>query len=377
MLFNVILVDVRSVSDAVAGTFAKEAETAADRRRLLTEAGILAAVAHPGVVRLLRAEGDPPQTLILELVEGTDLARASIDSAEVLAGIGAAVATTLADIHDLGVVHGAVDPSHVLIDQQGRPVLCGFGAASRPLTRTELIGLAGDDTAALAGVLVSHLPSSADVRLRAALRRAAGRRGRSRRIDARWLARELIRRTPGARLGGPGSGSDGRDGTPRLRPARTPSWRRVRPALVVVAAISLGIVLAVVAARPGGSGGRGAAPAQVCPAVDRSCRPVAWPGGVIVTEAGRFRVSAPPGSLVVLGRWDCSGQALPAIAELPTGDIWLFDSWPGPGRTSSARLVARVRALSGLAVIPARTGCDLLRVSEAGRRPVTIRPVRA
>jgi eukaryotic-like serine/threonine-protein kinase len=377
MLFDAILVAVRSVSDAAAGTFAKEAETAADRRRLLTEAGILTAVAHPGVVRLLSTEGDPPETLILELVEGTDLARAGINSVEVLAGIGAAVATTLADIHDLGVVHGAIDPSHILIDQQGRAVLCGFGAASRPPTRAELIELAEDDTAALAGVLVSRLPSSADARLRAALRRAAGRRGRSRRLDARWLARELIRRTPGARLGGPGSGPHSAEATPPLRPAMTPSRRRVRPVLVVGAAISVGTVLAVVAAGPGTSGRRSAAPGKACPAVDRSCRPVAWPGGVIVTEAGRFRVSAPPGSLVVLGRWDCSGQALPAIAELPTGDIWLFDSWPGPGRTSSARLVARVGAVSGLAVIPGKTGCDLLRISETGRRPITVRPVRA
>jgi len=367
---------VKSVSDAAAGTFSKEAETAAERQRLRTEAGILTAVAHPGVVRLLSTEGDPPETLILELVEGTDLAGAGIDSAEVLAGIGAAVATTLADIHDLGVAHGAIEPCHVLIDRQGRPVLCGFGAASRPLTRAELIDRAEDDTAALAGVLVSRLPLSADAHLRATLRRAARRRGRPRRICARWLARELIRRTPGARLASPGSGPAAGDETQRLRPAMTRSRRRAGPVMVVGAAISVGVVLAILAAGHGRSGRRSSVAGSTCPAVDRSCRPVAWPGGVIVTEEGRFRVSAPPGSLVVLGRWDCSGQALPAIAELRTGEVWLFDSWPRPGRTASARLVARARALSGLAVIPGKTGCDLLQINETGRRPITVRPVR-
>jgi hypothetical protein len=146
-----------------------------------------------------------------------------------------------------------------------------------------------------------------------------------------------------------------------------------RAAVVAVVAVVIGVAFATL--RPASAPRPSAAVAR-CPAVDRSCRPVGWPDGMIATGQGRFHVSAPPHSIVVLGRWDCDGEALPAVAETSTGSVWLFDAWPGPGQSRAARLVAQVRAVSGLAVVPTPAGCDLLRITRTGRLALTIRPSR-
>jgi tRNA A-37 threonylcarbamoyl transferase component Bud32 len=370
---------VKIIHDLEGSTFVKQAETPTDRDRLRREAEVLTAIAHPGVVRLVATEGgEPPSALVFGLVDGADFSRADVGDQAVLAGIGAAVATALADIHDLGFVHSAITPSHVLIDERGRPVLCGFGSASQPSSPDRMAELAREDTAALGRMLLSGLPSSADARVRAALRVAAGQRGRSRRADARWLASELVRRVPGARLAESVPQSESLDDTHRLD-RLTPTRRRPRwlAPVMVVGVLALGIWLAVFGLRPRGSSPHPSTATAPCPVVDRSCQPVDWPGGILTTAQGRFRIAAPPGSIVVLGRWDCSGQALPAVAERSTGEVWLFDSWPGPAQSRPARLLAHVRSLSSLAVIPTKAGCDLLLVSRAGAGPLTVRPARS
>jgi hypothetical protein len=371
---------VKSIRDQESGTFRKEAETPADRDRLRREGAVLTALAHPGLVRLMATEGgELPEALVFGLIDGTDLSRVDIGDPTVLAGIGAAVATTLADIHDLGVVHSAITPAHVLIDERGRPLLCGFGSSSRPTSPARMAELAREDTAALASMLLSRLPSSTDARLRVTLRMAAGQRGRSRQTDARWLASQLVRRVPGARLAEPGCDTESLTGTQPLDlpPPATSARRRHRRASVLVACVlAIGIGLAIIGLGSSGSSPHPPAAAADCPVVDHSCQPVGWPDGIITTAQGRFRVAAPSGSIVVLGRWNCSGQALPAIAERSNGDVWLFDSWPGPGQSRTAHLVAHVRSVSDLAVIPTQAGCDLLRITRPGAGPLTVRPSR-
>src|SRR4051794_32332333 len=118
------------------------------------EAELLGAVRHPGVIELVGIEGDPRDpVLVTHEVEGRALsevagladadaegdARASevrppdgagLSRAEV-AGVMAAVASTLAEIHQLGVVHGAVAPEHIILGPGGRPLLCSFGYGGR------------------------------------------------------------------------------------------------------------------------------------------------------------------------------------------------------------------------------------------------------
>ncbi|HUP70271.1 MAG TPA: hypothetical protein VM142_10710 [Acidimicrobiales bacterium] len=115
--------------------------------RVPEEAAALRAGRHPGVVELVDATEDVLRTHMVDARPVGELV--PLAAAEV-AGLAAAVATTLADLHDLGVVHGGIDPSHVLLTAAGRPVLCSLGRGGEPT----------DDVAAL-GLLMASLLSQA------------------------------------------------------------------------------------------------------------------------------------------------------------------------------------------------------------------------
>ncbi len=98
---------------------ARSPEGIASLRR---EADRLGRARHPGVVHLMSAE---PGRLELAWVGSHTLetVRLSVPAA---AGALAALAVTVADLHSMGIVHGRIDPSHVVIAADGRPVLCGM-----------------------------------------------------------------------------------------------------------------------------------------------------------------------------------------------------------------------------------------------------------
>ena len=71
--------------------------------------------------------------LVLDLADGGSLAelvgqRGAVEPGEVTTVI-TPLATTLADLHAAGVVHGGVNPKDVFFTQDGRPMLTGFGSA--------------------------------------------------------------------------------------------------------------------------------------------------------------------------------------------------------------------------------------------------------
>jgi len=103
---------------------------------------------HPGVVELLNAsEGR------LELRwAGSHTLETTRPPVPVAAGLLAAVATTVADLHAMGVVHGRIEPSHVVVDGVGRPVLCGFGGPE-----PTAVGPGPADDVAAVGRLIDHL----------------------------------------------------------------------------------------------------------------------------------------------------------------------------------------------------------------------------
>lgn len=115
--------------------------------RVPAEAAALAEARHPGVVELVDSAGDVLRT---NLVDGRSLADMGPVPAAEIAGVAAAVASTLADLHHLGVVHGGIDASHVLVAAGGRPLLCSLGRGGDP----------ADDVAAL-GRLVTDLLAQA------------------------------------------------------------------------------------------------------------------------------------------------------------------------------------------------------------------------
>jgi len=193
----------------------KEARSDGDVARLSREAAYLARCRHPGVVDLLDV-GERSLTL---RHAGTALARLGPFPTDQVAGIVCAVADVVEALHRLGVVHADLDPAHVLLDDRGRPRLCGFGQATE---RTD--DGAADDVAALGRLLATLLRGGADlawarppggVRRRAVQRQArrdleaiaaqATREQRGQRPTARQLAKAVHAAVPGCSLPVPGA----------------------------------------------------------------------------------------------------------------------------------------------------------------------------
>jgi hypothetical protein len=315
---------------------------------------------------------------------------------EVIAGVGAALATILADLHDIGVSHGGIEASHVLLDNEGRPVLCSFGQAQRHLAPESAARRRQEDVRALARLILDCCPDGAPKRTVRALRLAAGPGRRHSVRDARWLARQLISTVPRACLsvsGGEqasvetmtpdasaGTTIPAERGPSRLRqPGRARQRIAVRPrsrrqVLLCVGAIGGGAALVGtwVSGRDHVSAATSRPSAIPCPAVDRGCGPLALVNGTVVTAVGRYRLS-PAGDVVVVGRWAC-GSALPAVLNPTTGEVWTFAAWPAPRRPEAGQLAARVPSGASLRVQPGPSGCDRLFVERRHLRGVTIDP---
>jgi hypothetical protein len=201
--------------------------------RLRTEARRLDRARHPGVVALLDAgpvpcadvtpdvvadapADEPAEGYALRLAHAGEPVghwRASVPQ---VAGVAAAVASTLADLHDLGLVHGRLDPTHVLVGSDGRPRLCGLGEPGDATPE--------DDVAAWGHLVADLLTLAVDER-RGRRARAGARRARaagralasicdratdpvaSRRPTARATADAVVAAVPDATLpAGPPSG---------------------------------------------------------------------------------------------------------------------------------------------------------------------------
>ncbi|HEX6420973.1 MAG TPA: hypothetical protein VFZ77_20895 [Acidimicrobiales bacterium] len=192
--------------------------------RLRRERERLARASHPGVVALAGLPGagdhdggehDGAQAVLCTVYAGESLSGWAGPAAAV-AGLGAAVASTLADLHEAGIVHGRLDESHVLVADDGRPRLCGMVGADGATP--------ADDVAAL-GALLGTLLRRVDERPRGGRgRRGAARTARralgrvveqatdhvpTRRPTARALGDAILAAVPGAML--PSTAAAGRD----------------------------------------------------------------------------------------------------------------------------------------------------------------------
>ncbi len=375
-------------SDADGLTY-KRARTGDERRRLEHEAAVLRRMAHPGIVQLLGTEGaEPADGLVLRTVSGGDLTSVVLQSVAVIAGLGAALATTVADLHAVGFSHGGIEASHVLLDEAGRPVLCSFGrseeaSAGSPNGERRY----DDDVRALATMLLHLLPPAGSVRVARALRKVAAPGRRRPRRDARWLARRLVSAVPDARLPGPehpgpaapaseATAEDAGHQDPRSsRPRRLAS--RPRRHLVRIG-VGFGVLMLGVAVVAGWGAASGPSRrhstsglAAACPAADDGCVPVTLQDGVLDEPTGRYQVGG-PGDVIVVGRWRCGATAFPALLRPATGDVWIFDSWPGPRHPVVGRMIAHLTSASSLRVRPGLTGCDQLEIDRRNLPPVTI-----
>ena len=357
----------------------KRATGADDVARLAHEAAVLAQARHPDVVELVSFEVDELRTVF---AGSHTLRTLGPVPAERAAGLVAAVAATVADLHEIGVVHGRIEPAHVIVGGGGRPVLCGFAEAGRPGAL-----LPADDVHALGTLLGGLLAAPADDLEPIPDRRFGGRlrgpwAGVHRRAllgladqataddprmrpTARAFAAAIRYAVPDATLGE----------VAEPRPPRDrPSLRRVAP----FAAIAAGLVVLVagLGSLGGGDGGAlftavsttstdapttttapastttAAAPAPVptCPAVegtgadvdgDGCPEAVAIADGVVEVAGVRYQVGV-TGDDILLGDWDCDGRATPALLRTATGEVFVFPSWAEPGHDLTVPAVDRI-----------------------------------
>ncbi len=207
------------------GRVVKRAVNSAQAARIAAEAEVLAAGQIPGVVELVGLDDDGERPgLVTTRVEGPDLGRVHDLSLHEVGGVVAAVATILADLHDLGLVHGALMASHVLVGPDGRPVLCGLGYGGRigdPPVAEAPLPEGHRDPARRAG---DPLAGSSDVYALGALLRALATTASVTASDASVPARSMAR---AGRL----LTDSARSGRRRLRPTDRPT----RDGLLVVA----------------------------------------------------------------------------------------------------------------------------------------------
>jgi serine/threonine protein kinase len=114
----------------------KRSRNTADAVRLANEADMLERARHPGVVELLRVttEGDGTIELVTAFAGPHSLDTCGPLPLPHAAGLVAALAETVADLHEIGLVHGRIEPSHVVLGAGGQPVLCGFAGGGHAST---------------------------------------------------------------------------------------------------------------------------------------------------------------------------------------------------------------------------------------------------
>jgi hypothetical protein len=366
VVVSVELVDGAPVVRHVAGP--------ADAEHLRRTADRLASAAHPGVVPVLSSGPAGDGWELVTPHAGRAVTAAAVGNLARLAPLGATVAATLADLHDLGLVHGHLEAAHVLLGPDGTPVLTGLGpddAGAQP----------GDDVAALGNLLANlagdlSLGPSADAgevaRLDRVLASATG--PAAGRPSARRLAAEL-------------SGLS--DGIAPTTPRRRGRSLVVRLAALIVCGAFAAFVVGRAWDDGTTSGPRVAAPTAPAPtlpsipvlpacaavagrAVDAgSCGFAASVHDGIVVVDGVQSVVGQAGDEVAVADFDCDGIPEPALVRPGTGEVLVF----GPADATGARAVVRatrVGGATGFDLVEGEPRCVALRVVDGSGRPVPI-----
>ena len=341
-----------------------------DSDRLRHEAQLLKRLQHPGVVQFVDFSEGPPVELYLAFVGpdswATQPPSTPSESIEALAS----AASTVADLHHLGTVHGALCPEHVLVAPDKRPVLCGLADA----TASTEAGCARD-LAGLAG-LIDHLAAVCEEKERRQLD-ALARRAERGSVTASDLTAELDR------LHG-----DPYKLTRRPRRAQTPkpAKRTIALSAGVVALAVLGWIVLKPAGTNDSTPELSAAPlsesTQAANEPPTSPTTTVSTAGantssletnsaissatddqhLIISHQGRRYGVGQPGDVAILGDWTCNGDPTLALLQPRTGVIAMFASWPAPSERIEADYVTVVEGATDLRNDP-NGNCDHLRVT--------------
>ncbi len=348
----------------------KRATGADDAERLRHEATVLERARHPGVVELVGCrEVDGVITLYSAFVGAHTLETAPQLPLERAGATVAMLAATLADLHHLDLVHGRIDPSHVLLGQGGRPVLCGFSgggavgdvpppgpgaiAEFRDPAATDGTGLSTSADVFALGTLLRVLVIGEGVELepiperRFAFPRARKWNGYLRRalltLADQATDEQPLRRPSARRFAAdletvlPSAGE-----VPRLRSgSRTATTNEdglaptiSRRAVLAGIAVALVVVFCGLSAwRRTDTSSAHAAPESPVASPDATstttpAKQVSLLNDRIASVDGRLYSIGEAGDRVVLGDWNCDGVLTAALARPSTGAVFVFDNWP-------------------------------------------------
>ena len=342
---------VTVATDPDLGVVARRRATEGARRaELRALAALLGELRNPGLVEVL-ALRDPaggPTELLTRWVGATTLADQAPPRPTEVAGLLAAVASTVAELHRCGMAHRQLRADHVLVDG-ARPLLCGLSRLGAG-TAVEL----DTDVADLGQLLTSLLRRcrrGIEPAAQLGLRRLAQLANSApATLDAARLATELSR-VRGARL--PAAAPD-----PGRAAPRPPRVHRAG----AVAALVLGVLLTNAGwahlrqargrlAAPGptpaaGSRATGCARRSTPPSAGTALRidldgdgcpeTVTIDGPRLTVDGTRYTLGR-PGDVVALGTWGTDGVPSPALLRPASGAVFVFHTWPGPGHDVTAR----------------------------------------
>ncbi len=337
--------------------------------RLSNEAELLSRLRHPGVVEFVSlVDGETP--MLLTVWAGTDTwdRRLPTDTPNAVHAL-ASIAATVDDLHSSGATHRSLSPDHVIVANDGRPVLCGLGHAG-PVDQAGLdadrIGLQR---------LVECVAESADSRY-------AGRLAELSTLldDPHLELHDFIRVA---------------ESLVEQQPTRSPKTSPhvgvpFAAALVVAVVAAVGIsarpdrVPTAVPSRPPLTSTEPtpapppATSTEPTPAPPPATAPpsstsaintrqttettslVTTPGDLVIEHAGRRYGLGAAGDLAIVGDWNCDGVRTPALLQRSTGIVAVFDSWPEAGRRLRPRFTVITPDAESI-IADLIDGCEVVR----------------
>ena len=425
------------IDDAGVPTVIKHGAGATEAQRRRHEAEVLARLGGTTATVRPRTVVDHGEDVELELehVPARSLDACPPFGLDELAALGLGLARATDALHRRGVVHLAIEPSHVLVPDPASPVLCGLAdAALAP--PGEMLDPSADDRAlrrlleqevarSVAASLIDpadprarqfeHIvsparqsPPSTPAALTAALEAftssaspAAGEvqpsptlRGIRRRIPWLGIAGALMAL---AVLGAAWlTRDDGDPGSAAPSTAATPTDSAAGPGTTPTSGTgTTGTDPATTTVTSGGP----TRPSATAPATSLPTQPASCPrldpelgsadvdgdgcpesfavGTGRIEVGGRAYGIGEDGDLLAVGDWDCDGTATPALVRPSTGSVFLFGAWPGADSALSAEPVTSVAGARSLATASDATGCDALVVETASGTVTVVDPVRS